>query len=168
MTTDLTCPYCPAARFASQSALTDHIEHACPVYAAERTARPRDPLAVLREALIWAIDDGALRLIPAEFHPLLEPARLRPGKPAPGFPASLIGESAGVTVRARITDGGRELHVHLSAPPREFQRTRVHLPAEFALPVERAPLLRDSRALAERLADAVERGMESERAEVRQ
>lgn len=88
---------------------------------------------VLREALVWAIDEDALRLIAAEFHPLLEPARLRPVKSPPGFVASLVGKGDGAEVRARLTTGGRELHLQVDLPPRVAQRTRVRLPGEFAI-----------------------------------
>lgn len=157
------CCYCPARRFPSQAALTDHIERACPVYAAERAARPRDPLAVLRDALVWAADEDRLRLIPAEFHALFEPHRLQTVKSPPGFVASLVSKSGGVEVRARLTTGGRELHLQVDIPPLLSQRTRVHLPAErFALPVERAPVLVDSRAMMDRYHEARKRGLESE------
>lgn len=132
MTADLHCCYCPVARFANRTRLAEHIEEC-------RLAHlpPADPLVVLREALVWAIDDGALRLIPAEFHPLFEPARLRPVKSPPGFVASLVGDAhEGVAVRARLTTGGRELHLQVDVPPLMFQRTRVHLPAQFAVKTE--------------------------------
>lgn len=163
MTADIFCAFCPAGHFPSQQALTDHIMSDCPLYDAERTAaRPRDPLAVLREALVWAIDEVAPRLIQAEFHPLLEPARLRPVKAPPGFAAALVGGDRDVSIRARLTTGGRELHIQIDIPPRWFQRTRLHLPPEFALADDRAPVLRDSRAMAERLAEAAERGLHAE------
>jgi hypothetical protein len=97
------------------------------------TLRVNYSLAVLREALVWAADEGALRLIPAEFHPLFEPARLRPVKSPPGFEAVLVGKHDGVEVRARLTTGGRELHLQVDIPPRAAQRTRVRLPAEFVV-----------------------------------
>ena len=124
------CAWCPARRFPSRQALAVH-ERAHRL--AEFATIPRDPLAVLREALIWAIDDGALRLIHADVRPLLEPARLRPVKAPPGFVASLIGKHDGVEVRARLTTGGRELHLQVDIPPRAAQRTRVRLPAEFVV-----------------------------------
>lgn len=129
MTTDLYCTHCPAARFPNRTRLAEHErQHEL----AELAKHPREPLAVLREALVWAIDEGALRLIPAEFHPLFEPARLRPVKSPPGFAASLVGKCDGVEVRARLTAGGRELHLQVDIPLRASQRTRVHLPVEFA------------------------------------
>ena len=161
MTADIFCAFCPAGHFVSQQALTDHMERDCLGYAAERTAaRPGDPLAVLRAALVWAVDEVAPRLIQAEFHPLLEPARLRPVKAPPGFAAALVGSDRDVAIRARLTTGGRELHIQIDIPPRWFQRTRLHLPPEFAALVDdRAPVLRDSRAMAEQLAEAAERGL---------
>lgn len=160
MTADIFCAFCPAGHFVSQQALTDHMERDCLGYAAERTAaRPRDALAVLREALVWAQDEGALRLIVEEFHPLIAPgAHFRPVKSPPGFAASLVSKCADVAIRARLTTGGRELHIQIDVPPRSFQRTRLHLSPEFALAYDHAPVLRDSRALAERLAEAAERG----------
>lgn len=153
------CAWCPARRFPSRQALADHErEHRL----AELATIARDPLAVLREAVVWAQDEGALRLIPAEFHPLFDLTRLRQVRSASGFVASLVGKSDGIEVRARLTDGGRELHLQVDIPPRASQRTRVHLPAEFALLVERGPVPRDSRAMAERLAEAAARGVEAE------
>lgn len=126
----LVTAYCPADRFRSRQQLADHEhEHR----RAELATRPADPLMVLREALVWAIDEDALRLIPAEFHPLFEPARLRPVKSPPGFVASLVGKHDGVEVRARLTTGGLEMHLQVDVPPRLSQRTRVRLPAEFAI-----------------------------------
>lgn len=130
MSGDLSCCYCPADRFRSRQALADHeSEHRL----AELATRPCDPLMVLREALVWAADADALRLIPAEFHPLLKPARLRPVKAPQGFVASLVGKHDGVEVRARLTTGGRELHLQVDIAPRLSQRTRVRLPAEFGV-----------------------------------
>lgn len=127
---ELACSYCGAHRFRARQALADH-EHDHRL--AEFASQPADPLAVLREALVWAQDEGALRLIPAEFHPLFESARLRPVKSPPGFAASLVGKSDGTEVRARLTAGGRELHLQVDIPLRASQRTRLHLPAEFAV-----------------------------------
>ncbi len=133
MTTDIFCGFCPAARFASQRALTEHMERDCRAYAAERSAHPRDPLDVLRDALLWAEDEDRLRLIPVEFHPLFEPHRLRPVKSPPGFLATLVGKHGGIEVRARLTTGGLELHLQVDIAPLLSQRTRVHLPARFVV-----------------------------------
>lgn len=162
----LACCWCPAHRFPTRQALADHeAEHR----AAERAAITADPLAVLRQALVWAADEDRLRLIAAEFRPLLEPARLRPGKPSPRFPAALNGSHDGVNVRARITADGCELHVQVDCPAlRLSQRTRVHLPAEFAMTAPRPPQLRDSRVMMERYHEQRERGVEAERQETRQ
>lgn len=160
------CCYCPARRFPSQAALTDHIERACPVYAAERATRPRDPLAVLRDALAWAEDAGAFDVLPDRERDYLYVERLDVGKPIPGYPRSLFAQHPNVSVRVAIAArrGGASLVVHLLYRDGLSVMMRRALPERFALPVERAPVLADSRAMMDRYHEARERGLGSEAA----
>lgn len=159
MTTDIFCPYCPAVRFPNRTRLNEHAEQ-CRL--AELAARPRDPLAVLREALVWADDDGWFDDLSADIRAMLAPAKLAPGKSTPGYSACLLGEFDGLSVRVTISADGATMQVMLARKPRLFHRTRLHLPAQFAMPVEHTPALRNSRSLAERLAEAAAKGIEAE------
>ena len=127
---ELSCPYCPAARFPNRTRLNEHAEE-CRL--AMIATIPCDPLAVLREALVWAEDEDRLRLIPAELRPLFEPRRLQAVKSPPGFVASMVGNAGVIEVRARLKTGGLELHLQVDVPPLMSQRTRVHLPPQFAV-----------------------------------
>ena len=127
------CCYCPQRRFPSRTALDEHIEHDCVVHAAERTAHPRDPLAVLREALVWAIDEGALRLATDDLA-LVDVATLAPSKSIPGYAAVLRHNAGNATARVALTIDGRALSVMVvrTGPP-SAMRLRVQLPAQFVV-----------------------------------
>lgn len=147
------CCYCPADRFGSRQALADH-EDAHRL--AELASRPVDPLAVLREALVWAGDTGLLRLA-ADDMALLDVARLEPGKPIPGYAAVLVRSEGSALVRVALPPDGRSLAVMVTRLTTAL-RLRVRLPPEFHM-APPAPPLRDSRALAERLAEAAAQGL---------
>lgn len=165
ITDELACCFCAAHRFKTRQALAEHeMVHRL----AELAARQRDPLVVLREAIVWAIDEDWFDDLNADIRAMLAPARLTPGKPTPGYPACLLGQVGDLSARVTISADGATLQVMLARRPRLFHRTRLHLPAQFALPVDRPPVLRDSRQMAERLAEAAARGLADERAEVMQ
>lgn len=159
------CAWCPARRFTSRQALADHErQHEL----ADLAARPRDPLDVLRDAPLWAQDEGALCLAPEDLA-LIDIAALAPGKPIPGYCAVLRHNAGNATARVALAIDGRSLAVLVvRTAPATSMRLRVQLPAGFAVPVDRPPVLRNSRALAERLAEAAAQGLADERAEVMQ
>lgn len=151
MSTDLACCFCPADRFPNRARLNEHLDDH---RVAELATRPADPLAVLREALVWAEDTGLLRLAPDDAA-LLDVAQLVPGKPIPGYAAVLVRSEGSVLVRVALPPDGRTLAVMVTRPSTSL---RVRLPPEFhmALP---APAPRDTAAIASAFEAAVEAGL---------
>lgn len=127
---ELACPYCPAHRFPNRTRLNEHAEQ-CRL--AFLTKTPRDPLAVLREALVWADDEGALRLAPDDLA-LVDVAALAPSKPIPGYAAVLRHNAGNATARVALSIDGRALSVMVvrTGPP-SAMRLRVQLPAQFVV-----------------------------------
>lgn len=130
MTTGLACPYCPAARFPSRTRLNEHSEE-CRL----RFLPPADPLAVLREALVWAEDAGAFDTLASYERQLLDVTKLAPGKPIPGYPVSLFGQHESVSVRVAMASkaSGAALIVHLLYRDGTSWKMRRMLPPEFAV-----------------------------------
>lgn len=160
MTPDLDCCYCPARHFPNRTKLNEHQEQH---RLAELASRPCDPHVLLREALVWAEDAGALRAFDDYERGLLDVARLEPGKPIPGYPASLFGAFDGLAIRVAIADraSGPGLVVHLFYGDETSITLRRPLPAMFAAPKHNTTL-RDSRAIAERFEAANAAGLRAE------
>lgn len=157
MSTDLACCFCPADRFPNRARLNEHLDDH---RVAELATRPADPLAVLREALVWAEDTGLLRLAPDDAA-LLDVAQLVPGKPIPGYAAVLVRSEGSVLVRVGLPPDGRSLAVMVTRLSTSL-RLRVRLPPEFHM-ARPSPALRDTATVARRFEAAREAGLQNER-----
>lgn len=123
------CCHCPARRFGNRTALAEH-EHQHEL--AALAAAPRDPLDVLRDALLWAQDEGALCLAPEDLV-LIDIANLAPSKSIPGYSAVLRCNAGNATARVALAIDGRSLAVLVvRTQPATSMRLRVQLPAAFA------------------------------------
>jgi len=157
----LTCCYCSVDRFRSRQALADHEDvHRL----AELAARPADPHMVLREAMVWAEDAGAFNAFDDRERRLFDVTRLAPGRPIPGYPASLFGKFDELSIRVAIADraSGPMLVVHLLYRDGTSIKLRRALPLEFHL-TPSSPALRDTTEIAREFEAAVEAGLQAER-----